>query len=497
MNGNHYKSKPSNEVQIFFWFIFLCVLLSASIQWLGLPSIDHDELEAVRWGATKSWFVDKHPPLVGFIAFYWAEFTLYSNFAFFILSKLNALLAVFIIYKLNRQFLSKHLSLIATASYTSTYAYIVLMSQLDANGILHSLWPLFVIILWKSLTKDKYQYWILLGAIGALTILGKYQSVMLLLTALTMILSIRNFREHILNFKLWIALLVFITLLTPHFLTYFGTNYSMTEYVLSSSKQNEYFYGRWSIITFILNQILISLFGFYILIWTVRKNINFPDLKPKDDKALFLFFMALVLPAAPILFSLFSGVSVLGSWGLTSWFLFPTLILYLFKGSNLKLSLKPYFFLVPSYLIIMSSIIILNNFYAIARPTSIPAAMKEIELKWFEQIDNKPHTVITNSRPAQGMIFYSKSKPQVINSESPSQFSWLLDSNKCTDGPTLIISEQNIKGDNFMKKMEKQIGKPKFYKLIFTKTARHKITLTKPLEFQISGYSKPVCFKQK
>ena len=64
-------------------------ILSAIVQWLGLPSIDHDELEAVRWGATKSWFVDKHPPFVGFIAFWWAELTGYSNLAFFLLSKIK------------------------------------------------------------------------------------------------------------------------------------------------------------------------------------------------------------------------------------------------------------------------------------------------------------------------------------------------------------------------------------------------------------------------
>jgi DNA replication and repair protein RecF len=31
------------------------------------------------------------------------------------------------------------------------------MSQLDANGILHLLWPLFALLLWKSITDNRYQ----------------------------------------------------------------------------------------------------------------------------------------------------------------------------------------------------------------------------------------------------------------------------------------------------------------------------------------------------
>ena len=224
--------------------------MGAIIQWLGLPSIDHDELEAVRWGATKSWFVDKHTPLVGFVAYNWAKLTLFSNFAFFALSKLNALIALFVIYRLNKLFLSTQLAIVSTASYASTYAYIVLMSQLDANGILHLLWPLFTLLLWKSITDNRYQDWILLGATESLSMLGKYQSAMIILTALAMILSIKSFRKHLYNFKLYASLAVFILLLLQQYLAYLKTDYSMSEYIFHSSEQNSLFYGRWSIIKF-------------------------------------------------------------------------------------------------------------------------------------------------------------------------------------------------------------------------------------------------------
>ena len=103
--------------RIFFLFAICCCILGALVQWIGLPSIDHDELEAIRWGATKSWFVDKHPPLVGFVSYWWAKFTGFNNLGIFLLSKIFALSSLIIFYSLNRQFLSIHFSLIASAAY--------------------------------------------------------------------------------------------------------------------------------------------------------------------------------------------------------------------------------------------------------------------------------------------------------------------------------------------------------------------------------------------
>jgi hypothetical protein len=148
----------------------------------------------------------------------------------------------------------------------------------------------------------------------------------------------------------------------------------------------------------------------------------------------------------------------------------------------------------PVYLVIMGSIVILNNFYPVARPTSIPKAMQEIELQWSNRIESRIDTVITNSRPAQGMVFYSESKPQIINSNNPESFSWILNQNKCTNGPTLIIAELNVKGHRFLKNMRQRFGKPSFFKLINVKSSRHKITLTNPLQFQVLMYNKSVCF---
>lgn len=489
----------NKDVKKFFYFITICCSIGATLQWLALPSIDHDELEAVRWGATKSWFVDKHPPLVGIISFWWAKLTNFSNLAFFILSKINAILAIFVIYSLNRCFLSIHLALISTAAYASTYAYIVLMGQLDANGMLHALWPLFCLYLWKSVCNDKYHDWLALGAISALTILGKYQSILLLITAFVMILSTKRFRHYLFKLKFLLSLIFFLIILSPHMYGFYKSDYSMVNYVLSRGNNvNDTFTGRMSTLSFIGTQFLTLLFGYFILLWSLRYNLTLKTLQTKigslNNKLYYLIFFGLILPLSPILLSLISGITLLGSWGLVSWFLLPTLILYVFGKNNKILKLTPYLYFVPFYLLITSFVIILNNFYPIAKPTPIPFAVQKIEEEWFLKINKNPHTVITNSRPAQGMAFYSISKPQIIYGENPSDFSWILNSKGCTVGPTLIISEQNQAGTKFINKLISDFGKPTFYKSINVEPLRYKLTVTTNLKFQLAGYSKPICF---
>ena len=59
---------------------------------------------------------------------------------------------------------------------------------------------------------------------------------------------------------------------------------------------------------------------------------------------------------------------------------------------------------------------------------------------------------------------------------------------------TLIISEKNKAGNKFINKLISDFGKPTFYKSINIGPLRYKLTFTTNLEFQLAGYSKPICF---
>jgi len=489
----------NNTTRMFFLYAISCCLIGALIQWVGLPSIDHDELEAVRWGATKSWFVDKHPPLVGFISYWWAKCTNFNNLPFFLLSKIIAIVSLITIYALNRQFLTIHSSLVATAAYGSTYAYVTLMSQLDANGILHPIWPMFCLVLWKTLKTNKFSYWILLGLISSLAILGKYQSVLLLATALVLILSFKNFHKYLVEYKIYLSLFIFILILSPHLYTYYNSDYSLKSYIISrGAGENNFFSGRLSTIPFLVTQVLTWFLGYFILIFSMRKNLNFKVLKNNfnwnDSKTHFLFFMGFILPLSPIIVSLLFGLSLLGSWGLVSWFLFPTLILFLFDDNNSTVRLKPYLYFVPIYILIMFFVVIINNYYSIARPTPIPKAMQEIDIQWQKNTDSELNTVITYLRPAQGMSFYSKFKPIVIFG-NPHQFTWVLDDNNCTLGPTLIITNETKIEQDRLSKIIKTVGTPNFSANVEVNPEKFKVTTTDNLSFKLIGYKKPICFQ--
>jgi hypothetical protein len=142
---------------------------------------------------------------------------------------------------------------------------------------------------------------------------------------------------------------------------------------------------------------------------------------------------------------------------------------------------------------IMALIVFLNNYYEIARPTPIPTAMRLIDQHWSNKSNATLNTVVTNSRPAQGMSFYSKYKPQVIFGKA-NQFTWILDSNKCTNGPTLVITDNTKTGANFIKNQVKMAGSPIFSTTISVGPQKYKATTTSKLSFNLTGYLQPICF---
>ena len=141
----------------------------------------------------------------------------------------------------------------------------------------------------------------------------------------------------------------------------------------------------------------------------------------------------------------------------------------------------------------MALIVILNNYFEIARPTPIPIALRESDKHWSTNYNKKLNTVITNSRPAHGMSFYSKYKPQVIYGQV-NQFTWILDSNKCTNGPTLVITDNTKTGANFIRNQMKITNTQTFSTIVDVSPKRFKATTTSNLKLKITGYLQPICF---
>jgi hypothetical protein len=495
----------------FFLFAAIVAAVTALEQWLGLPSIDHDELEAIRWGAAHSWFVDKHPPLLGIVAINWAELTGFSTLGFFFLSKVNAIMALVILHLLNRQFLKPAAALVATAAYASTYSYFVMMSQMDANGILHALWPGLALALWLALTRRDWAGWIALGAVSGLAVLGKYHSLILIFTAFLLLLSHPGFRRQILTLRFAAALAVFALVLSPHIAAYLASDYSMIGYIMERGTSGDEggLTGRLSGLSLLATQLAMGFFGLAILLWQLRRRLGATAglLRPGrlGEPELFLAFIGLVFPLMPVVISLVTGITVLGSWGLNAWFLTPTLLIYIClkdqrvgapdEAAPSPLRLPPYRVFLPVCLGLMALVILANNFGNVARPTPIPAEMQAIDAVWASHLSDAPALVVTDSRPGQGMAFYSRWRPQVAYGEDPSVFTWLLDANRCSKGPVLLIEDQTPAGAALLARRIAELGPADFQETVTTGPMRSRATMTSSLTLSVAGYGRALCFR--
>ncbi len=485
--------------KFFFLFIALLLVFSLVLQWLGKNTLDHDELESVRWGLASSWVVDKHPPLTGWIGNFWAMATGYSTFFFLLFSKLNAFLALVIIYILNREFLTPKLALLSVAVFATSYPFIIMSQQLDANSVVIAIWPLTALLAWRALNQDNVSLWCVLGLTAALATLGKYHTVLFCIALFGAFCVHSNARLPKQWLLLGLAVLCFIAILSPHLYGLWKFDFPTFSYASNRIFQDTetQVSGRLSVLVWLPAQILFNLFGVVFLTWILWRKKAFGVLANKERNAQrFLIWVGLVFPTLPIAVSVILDIQLATYWGFNAWFLTPTLALYIIPAEKASLiesiSVRRFCWFFPFYLLLSTALIIANQFSDIARPSAIPAASHLIEEKWHEGTNEPLTLVISPSRQGQGLAFYSDFHPNVANGRHAKNFPWLLDVASCNSGGVafLALPEQA----EWLTSKAIEHGAASFQYTVTTDENSGQFTKVKPLTFSVLAYPGGLCF---
>ena len=483
----------------FFLFIVLLLVFSLVLQWLGKNTLDHDELEAVRWGLASSWVVDKHPPLTGWIGHFWAMATGYSTFFFLLFSKLNAFVALIMIYLLNREFLSPKLALLSVAVFATSYPFIIMSQQLDANSVVIAIWPLTALLAWRALNQDNVFLWCILGLTAAMATLGKYHTVLFCIALFGAFCSHSKARLPKQWILLGLAVLCFIAILSPHLYGLWKFDFPTFSYASNRIFQDteSQVSGRLSALVWLPAQILFNLFSVVLLIGLLWRKKAFAVRANKEQNAQsFLIWVGLVFPILPIAVSVIMDIQLATYWGFNAWFLTPTLALYLIPAEKVShiqsISLKWFCWFFPFYLMLSTALIIANQFSDVARPSAIPAASHLIDKKWRESTNDPLTLVISPSRQGQGLAFYSDFHPNVANGTQAKNFPWLLDAALCHSGGVafLALPEQT----QWLATKERDHGAPSFQYTVTADENSGQFTKVKPLTFSVLAYPGGLCF---
>jgi hypothetical protein len=491
---------PSNSERPF-WVYLCCVLfLAACLQWAGQVNIDIDEQHAAMSGSMGSWVVDRHPPLTGFIGFAWAWLTGFSTPLFFLLPKAYALLAVVVIYKLNREFLQPRIALLATGAYTASWPFVSMSLTFDNNAVLHVLWPAAVLFLWRAQKTGTLHNWLLGGLFVGLSLLGKYHSFLLGLSLLLAILAVqyRTGRTHTLQFLA--AILVAVAVFLPHGLAEIRAGLpTMTWATASAEGQTNADLsgqGRASIPSFLLGNLAYNMLGAGLLLFLTwrEKSLARPVPETPDDKGelTFLVFIGILFPLLPVILSLIFDLSLKTTWGFNAFFLLPTLILWSASKADtdtLKtVSWKRFATLFPLYLILGSALIVANGFRDVARPFALQDALHGADELWSENSNKPIELVIVASEPAVGATFYSRFHPPIkLTGVDPRQGTWLLDEDGCFPGAAAIYWGGPTDWQDALGRS------PDFEGLVVAEGRWTNLTYTKGTQIYVQGFPEGLC----
>ena len=329
--------------------IFSLFLVSHLVVWTLVPFLSNknlplDVIEALAWGSNLDWGFDKHPPLSAFFPEIFYQIFGNQDWAYYLLSQIFIVISFIVVFKLAKEFLKNETyALISVFLLEGIYFYNFTTPEFNVNICQIPFWSLTTYYAWQSFKNNKIHNWILLGLFAALGFLSKYLFIYLLIgIALFFIFSIKKNKKF--NFKYFIPILLFLIILSPHFIWLVENDYKTLTYGLkrTSLEESTILSHLTYPLKFIFKQ-LVALLPFFVLLSLILKKYKY-KFNQLDKKSIFLIFTTLSPIVLIILTSLIFATNIRTMWATPFYLFFGLFFVYHFK-SNIKLNfLKKFMF---------------------------------------------------------------------------------------------------------------------------------------------------------
>ena len=411
-----------DTIKILYLFLFAHLILWTLVPTFSNKNLPLDVIEALAWGTDLSWGWDKHPPLSVFFPEVFYQIFGNQDWAYYLLSQIFIIIAFIYIFKLAREFLKNDLlALVSVLILESIYFYNFTSPEFNVNVCQIPFWVLTTYYAWQSFKSDKVQDWILFGLFAALGFLSKYLFIYLLISLKLFFIYTYLRKNKKFNFRLLIPGLVFLLILSPHFIWLMDNDYRTIAYGLKrTSLENEIFLNHIIYpLKFLGKQIgiLIPLFALLLL---VIKIFTFKKIK-LDEKSTFLIFVVLFPIALMFLTSFLLGANIRTMW-MTPFYLFIGLFfIYLFKNK-----IKPDFIKKFSWAFLFIFILSPTAYLYISlsqdnKRTDYPG--KEIaqlvQSRWDKNFINEIAIVVGDEWLGGNLSYHLKSRPMWFDNLSP------------------------------------------------------------------------------
>ncbi|MAJ85852.1 MAG: hypothetical protein CL687_02650, partial [Candidatus Pelagibacter sp.] len=278
-------------------------------------------------------------------------------------------------------------------------------------------WSLTVLYSWKSFNEKKIYNWFLFGLFASLGFLSKYLFLFLIIAIIFYYINnLKDYKKF--DPEIFISIMVFLILISPHIYWLFQNNFSSIQYGLDRTNLREqglinHFKNP---LIFLIKQIIILLPVLIYSVILIKKKKIF--LNRKDKKLNFLLSINLIPFAVMLIISFVSGANIRTMW-MTPFYLFlPLLIIYYYK-KNINLNNIKNFFVTVLFLFLLSPIIYFSiSSFDKTKRTDYPGReiADLVQRKWNQNFQNEISVVVGDEWVAGNLSYHLGSRPKWFKS---------------------------------------------------------------------------------
>ena len=435
--------------------LLLNALIWAVAAWLSRGNLDvsGDMAQNYAWGIEWQAGYSHHPPLFSWVSAAWFSAMPRADFAYYVLSMLNAAVGLLGVAALARRFLTPDQAAFAALALAISPLYSNLAIKFNANAILLSTWPwaaaFFVAFMQDGRRRDA----IACGVLVALSFLGKYFSVVLLCALLLVAMVVPQWRRRLFSVNAALGFLVGVAVLVPHVLWMFDHNFSTLQFAEKRSS-GTVLDALPRLATYTIAQAGYLLPSLVFLLWSVpgarrREAAALAGRAlsdPRNHPELWWLTMAPLFVVAAI--AAIHGTSLASVWGMAQWFAVTALCLAPWRKHGiaprvgwLKRALLVYWGLVLAVSLAVG--------YSEARSGSEGASVPRAELaqaalaRWHERTGRPLTWVAGPFDEAMSVAFYAPGKTRWWNLGAVENSPWASASDLKRDGSLLVCSEDD------------------------------------------------------
>ena len=202
-------------------FILGVLVVAAMIAWTLQHSLLQrvfgiDIYETIVWGEEFQWGHSKHPPLSGWLGYFFSWVTGHRDWGLYLASQLCFGVGIFFTFLTARQFFDRYRA--AAAALLLYFFYYMPHQEMKFCTYLVeiAIAPLAAYLLIKGLRQNKWWQWLLLGAVCGLGILNKYSFGLVMAGFVLVVLTRKEYLRRLASPGPYLTILAFLAVISPH-----------------------------------------------------------------------------------------------------------------------------------------------------------------------------------------------------------------------------------------------------------------------------------------